>query len=123
MRKNHRPSRQRAAFELLEPRLLLSSDFLSYGLPDFPEGFTLSPAVPPPGIPVPPNPPSGDAIFVPDYDLIPDYDWWYGCVPTAAGMQIAWWDQQIRLTDPDASLFPVPVLISWAHCPNQPGIS
>lgn len=34
--------------------------------------------------------PTAGAVILPV--LPPDYDWWYGCTPTAAGMMFAWWD-------------------------------
>jgi hypothetical protein len=30
---------------------------------------------------------------------VPEYHWWYGCSPTAAGMVIGWWDAQVGCTD------------------------
>ena len=35
---------------------------------------------------------TGGAIFVPGYDAMTDYDWWFGCAPTAAGMLLDWWE-------------------------------
>jgi len=32
------------------------------------------------------------AVFIPNHDLCPFYDWSYGCSPTAAAMLFGWWD-------------------------------
>ncbi|NQU75481.1 MAG: hypothetical protein HQ546_04085, partial [Planctomycetes bacterium] len=38
-----------------------------------------------------------------------DYDWWYGCAPTAIGMLTAYWDHWYKLSNvlgPNAAIFP-----------------
>ena len=69
-----------------------------------------------PGLPVPPpreKRPVGDPLpehwnMIPTYQDVPEYRWWYGCSPTAAGMLFGWWDAQPgtkNLFDGDASAF------------------
>ncbi len=50
--------------------------------------------------------PSVGAVFVPHYDSVTDYDWWYGCSPTTGGMHAAWWDYEVQLIDPGYTVFP-----------------
>jgi len=70
-----------------------------------------------PGLPVAP-PPERDAVadadppshwhLIPTYQDVPEYTWYHGCSPTAAGMLFGWWDAQpdtTNLFDGDASTF------------------
>ncbi|KPK49671.1 MAG: hypothetical protein AMK72_03980 [Planctomycetes bacterium SM23_25] len=64
--------------------------------------------------PTPEQAPPADALeavpsywhLIPAYQDVPEYTWYYGCSPTAAGMLLAWWDAQPgrhNLFDGDAS--------------------
>ncbi len=71
-----------------------------------------------PGLPIAPPPDwepvrGTDALpphwnMISEYQDVPEYTWYYGCSPTAAGMLFGWWDAQPgtqNLFDGDASTF------------------
>jgi len=61
--------------------------------------------------------PSSGAVFIPDYDQITDYDWWYGCSPTAAGMHAQWWSDSLAAQGLD--VFPGdPTAFRYVQEPN-----
>ena len=112
MRQDPRELQGRAVMEHLEPRLLLDGDFTYMGV-------SIGPGYPPPLLDVPLSAAPVDpdsATFVPHYELVPDYDWWYGCTPTTGGMQAAWWDYELGAGNPNVSVFPGdPLNYQWGE--------
>jgi len=124
MAKGSQSSESPVVLEQLERRLLLSVDTVypmalgTLATMSDPQALLLAESPIGPGYPpplwageygAPPRDPA-NAVFVPHYDQVPDYDWWYGCSPTAGGMHAAWWDYEVKLPawmdDPGASAFP-----------------
>jgi len=134
--------------EQLEPRLLLNGDLpLLVGLPETvpysiparllqdyvssivgPAGVStggggLEVADPPfPVVGVTGRAPSAGAVTIGGLSHITEFDWWYGCGPTAGGMIASWWDEAIRLTtgDFDLTVFPggpstYPIGSNWQY--------
>jgi len=80
----------------LDPKGLVDAAGTEAGIAELP-GRLIGPAPAPAALPEDlGRPPSSGAVYVPHYNLT-DYDWWYGCSPTAGGLHAAWWDQEVKL--------------------------
>ena len=123
------PSAKSPVFEPLETRTLLTGDCWPLGLSqtlysdpqwvnagDYAQGANwegLTVAFPGPPANYNPQGPAnlGGAALIPEYKWIEenaDYDWWYGCAPTAAGMLTAYWDHYLKVSmgNYDLDVFP-----------------
>jgi len=104
-------AQDRVTLENLEPRLLLSAGLLTHGSEGTEED--LSPThyvqVIGPATGVPSSTSLIPAVAVPDYRWLRDnanYDWWFGCAPTAVGMLAAYWDHMLKTADFTFDVFP-----------------